>query len=366
MRGQPHGIAGANSDHKGEEPAQEKRRRRKSSQKPHKSEDFGEGAEEAVVHLLPQYQGPECEEMDIDMFFLPLALDKVGALSIFWNTQQAPAMKVFSERPNFLQLFHQPLALFVQMPEGAHPQAWKAEVCRALHSQGVEVPIPTSSNPFNGSCIVRRNVKCHWGSVAPALRNLGLDVVHIGQYGCKVPLQYFKDSFEMGQPLQEGSAFDIAFQRRHTESIVLFGLQGGRGEVEVCGKPCKAYIHKILPGMVAPEDQWEWGTLEMKMAGRAGSEQQKYLQAYSPTSHLIKAAGQYECRLPETMKALRGRKRGLLNLVHTIMANAFAGSGFRVEVRVRHNMATSLEEGVSLGQSIMKQKDGDSNIGGAQ
>ena len=29
--------------------------------------------------------------------------------------------------------------------------------------------------------------------------------------------------------------------------------------------------------MVAPEDQWEWGTLEMKMAGRAGSEQQKYL-----------------------------------------------------------------------------------------
>ena len=232
MRGQPHGIAGANSDHKGEEPAQEKRRRRKSSQNPQRSEDFGEGAEEAVVHLLSQYQGPECEEMDIDMFFLPLALDKVGALSIFWNTQQAPAMKVFSERPSFLQLFHQPLALFVQMPEGAHPQAWKAEVCRALHSQGVEVPIPTSSNPFNGSCIVRRNVKCHWGSVAPALRNLGLDVVHIGQYGCKVPLQYFKDSFEMGQPLQEGSAFDIAFQRRHTESIVLFGLQGGRGEVE--------------------------------------------------------------------------------------------------------------------------------------
>ena len=168
MRGQPHGIAGANSDHKGEEPAQEKRRRRKSSQKPQRSEDFGE---EAVVHLLPQYQGPECEEMDIDMFFLPLALNKVGA------------MKVFSERPNFLQLFHQPLTLFVQMPEGAHPQAWKAEVCRALHSQGVEVPIPTSSNPFNGSCIVRRNVKCHWGSVAPALRNLGLDVVHIGQYG---------------------------------------------------------------------------------------------------------------------------------------------------------------------------------------
>ena len=243
MRGQPHGIAGANSDHKGEEPAQEKRRRRKSSQKkPQRSEDFGEGAEEAVVHLLPQYQGPECEEMDIDMFFLPLALDKVGALSIFWNTHQAPAMKVFSERPNFLQLFHQPLALFVQMPKGAHPQAWKAEVCRALRSQGVEVPIPTSSNPFNGSCIVRRNVKCHWGSVARALRNLGLDVVHIGQYGCKVPLQDFKDSFEMGQPLQEGSAFDIAFQRRHTESIVLFGLQGGRGEVEVCGKPCKAYI----------------------------------------------------------------------------------------------------------------------------
>ena len=120
--------------------------------------------------------------------------------------------------------------------------------------------------------------------------------------------------------------------------------------VEVCGKPCKAYIHKILPGMVAPEDQWEWGTLEMKMAGRAGSEQQKYLQAYSPISHLIKATGQYECRLPETMKALRGRKRGLLNLVDTIMANAFAGSGFRVEVRVRHNMATSLEEGVSLSQ----------------
>ena len=88
--------------------------------------------------------------------------------------------------------------------------------------------------------------------------------------------------------------------------------------------------------------------------GMGDLEQQKYIQAYSPISHLIKAAGQYECRLPETMKALRGRKKGLLNLVDTILANAFAGGGFRVEVRVRHNMATSLEEGVSLGQSIMK------------
>ena len=101
-------------------------------------------------------------------------------------------------------------------------------------------------------------------------------------------------------------------------------------------------------------DQWEWVALEMKMAGRAGSEQQKYIQAYSPISHLIKAAGQYECRRPETMKALRGRKKGLLNLVDTILANAFAGGGFRVEVRVTHNVATSLEEGVALGQSIMK------------
>ena len=107
MRGQPHGIAGDSSENKDEGPAQGKRRT--SSKKLERREESAEGADEVVVHLPPEYEGPQFEEMDIDMFFLPLALDKVGALSIFWNTQQAP--------------------------------------CRALHSQGVEVPIPTSSNP---------------------------------------------------------------------------------------------------------------------------------------------------------------------------------------------------------------------------
>ena len=88
MRGHPHGIAGDSSENKDEEPAQGKRRRR--GQKLERREDLAEGAEEAVVHLPPEYEGPEFQEMDIDMFFLPLALDKVGALSIFWNTQQAP------------------------------------------------------------------------------------------------------------------------------------------------------------------------------------------------------------------------------------------------------------------------------------
>ena len=94
-------------------------------------------------------------------------------------------------------------------------------------------------------------------------------------------------------------------------------LKGGRADIEICGKTCRAYTHKILPGMVAPEDEWECGTLEVGLAGRAGSKQDKYIQTY-------------DLKLPATMKSVSRRKRGLLNLVDTILSNSFVGNGLRV------------------------------------
>ena len=123
------------------------------------------------------------KNQDIDMFLLPLPVVKIGMLSSFWSSYCGPPMKVLSERPsNFLQLFHHPLAMFLELPKEALPQAWKAEVCKELHLQGVEIPLPTSPNQYNGSCIAKRTIKCHAATVEAALEALGIGIVHVGQY----------------------------------------------------------------------------------------------------------------------------------------------------------------------------------------
>ena len=72
-----------------------------------------------------------------------------------------------------------------------------------------------------------------------------------------------------------------------------------------------------------------------ELLGRAGSEHGKCIHGYSPISHIIKAAGTYEAKLPTTMKALRSRKAGAMTLVDTILSHAAKAGGVRIEARLR-------------------------------
>lgn len=362
----------------GEEPEEEKqkRRRRRSSGgskgwshawkdflwKPPQAELWHSGRHassgELELQQKPKEEVFECEghelvsvediskNQDIDMFLLPLPVVKIGMLSSFWSSYCGPPMKVLSERPsNFLQLFHHPLAMFLELPKEALPQAWKAEVCKELHLQGVEIPLPTSPNQYNGSCIAKRTIKCHAATVEAALEALGIGIAHVGQYGCKIPLPLFQNTFNMAEDMREGAAFDLGLQEKGSSCICLFGLEGGKALLDIGGMQFHAYIHRILPGMVSPNDPYHWGTLEQE--GRAASEVGKVVQAYSPLSHLIKACGQYEPQMPTTMRALAG----LLTLVDAMVAHAGKATGFRVEVRVGHSMGATFQQGLNFGQT---------------
>lgn len=102
--------------------------------------------------------------------------------------------------------------------------------------------------------------------------------------------------------------------------------------------PCEVYVHQILQGMAVPGDALVWGTMEIrhKGSGRAGSEKGKFLQLYSPLAHLIKSAGNFERMQPDTMRALRCRKKGILMLVDTVLSNIDKAGGVRLEVRLHH------------------------------
>ena len=104
----------------------------------------------------------EAGKYDIDMFLLPATLEALASISSFWVSTHTPPLKLFSERPGFLQLFHHPLAMFLELPENCEIQEFKAKLCQLLYDSGVEVPLA-----------------------------LGIVQVYLGQFGCKYPLQEF-------------------------------------------------------------------------------------------------------------------------------------------------------------------------------
>ena len=92
----------------------------------------------------------------------------------------APPWGWFQKGPNFFQLFHQLMALFWTCQE------FKLAICNALHSQAVEIPLPTNQNCWNGMCVARKTLNVHSSMAARALQSLGVRQLHVGQYGCKM------------------------------------------------------------------------------------------------------------------------------------------------------------------------------------
>lgn len=261
---------------------------------------------------------------DVDMIFMPVKLIDLGHKSSFWLTLHRPAMKIYAERPGFLQLFCAPYGLFIETPQGESVQGMKQKICNALYGQGVAVPLPTKPpmlNYCNGSCVAQRTLKCATPQVQEALQSLGVDTVWLGQFGCKVPLSSFQDIFkqELDTVMTKAGGLDIALQTKDEGHIWLVGLPWGKATIPagVIGpKKCNAYTHPILLGLFSPESDMVWGTLEIRPSGsgHAGSDKGKFIQCYAPMSHTLKAAGEYEMVKPIRMKGLRVRKQGFGNL----------------------------------------------------
>ena len=253
--------------------------------------------EELELQQKPKEEVFECEghelvsvediskNQDIDMFLLPLPVVKIGMLSSFWSSYCGPPMKVLSSS--------------------------------SMESRSLQgAPLTRCRNSF-----AHITKPIQW-QLEAALEALGIGIVHVGQYGCKIPLPLFQNTFNMAEDMREGAAFDLGLQEKGSSCICLFGLEGGKALLDIGGMQFHAYIHRILPGMVSANDPYHWGTLELRQEGRAASEVGKVVQAYSPLSHLIKGCGQYQPQMPTTMMALRGRKAGLLTLVDAMVAHA--------------------------------------------
>ena len=81
--------------------------------------------------------------------------------------------------------------------------------------------------------------------------------VHIGQYGCKIPLPRIPLCF-------------LGINKRKCQT---------------------AHVHRVLPGMVAAHDPNKWVSVEIRLEAGAGSEKGKFMQVCSPVSHIMQAAG---------------------------------------------------------------------------
>ena len=297
--------------------------------------------------------------LDIDMFYVPTKVEDLGEMSKWWESSSGPTLKIFTGRPLHLQLFQHPLAVFLPIPETCNLQDFKHKVCKALYDEGVEVPIPTSpplQNLFNGCNVARRHIKATHHQVAHALRSVEVEEVWVGQFGGKVPLDQWEQEFGhvLSLPMSPSIAFDMGWYLKDKSSIYLFGISGGRGEVQIGRCALKGYIHPILPGFSQPDENIVRGTLELRFTGPAGSEKDKFLQAYSPMSHVIKACGEYKLVQPQTMKSLRSRKQGVINLVDTMLSNLDKVGGARLQQRSPH-VGPSLGEDLDVAQNLLKE-----------
>ena len=320
----------------------------------------GEQAAQAVHQAVASLE--EClGQYDADMFFVPLGLELVGGISQYWSTTSSPAFKLFPERPGFLQLFHHPIGLFLEVPDSQLVQAFKLKVCQALYAAGGEVPLPTRhplQNTYNGGCFSRGSLKMQWPAVRHALLSIGVERVYLGQYGGKYSLSDFQDVVLQSLDMQfdDSMALDLGWQKRDPNYIYLLGLPGGKAVFAdvLEGCTCRAFIHPIFPGMVAEDEAASYGTLEIRFTGRAGTDKEKFIQVYSPVSHVIKGSGHYETKLPRTMKSLRSRKLGVLNLCDTLLAHSEKAGGIRFEIRLRSNLgASTWGEAISKGKHLM-------------
>ena len=155
---------------------------------------------EGPLAVVPGGEAPgfqvQQDNLDIDMFLLKLPVQEITKVSAFWQSQQGPPLKIFSERPSLYQLFSHPLALFFEKPESASAQEWKEEVRGAFYAASVELPLPAPPNPYNRECVVRRTTKCHWN------------------FGCKVPVAAFEQAFSMGQAFLEGQHLTLHSKKR--------------------------------------------------------------------------------------------------------------------------------------------------------
>ena len=163
-----------------------------------------------TLHFLPAY-------LDIDMFFVPFDVAEMGHISNFWSSTAGATLKIYSERPPYLQLFSHPVALFVPVPDAHQVQEYKQLLCTALYKKGIEIPLPTSppfQNYFNGSNVAKRAIKVTAAQAQAALETLGVEVVWAAQFGGKTPLEIWKTLFSnlLPKPMAYPMAFDLGSQ----------------------------------------------------------------------------------------------------------------------------------------------------------
>ena len=101
------------------------------------------------------------------------------------------------------------------------------------------------------------------------MKSVEVEEVWVGQFGRKVPLDQWEQEFGhvLSLPMSPSIAFDMGWYEDKC-SIYLFGISGGRGEVQIGRCALKAYIHPILSGFSQPDENRVWNTLELRFADK--------------------------------------------------------------------------------------------------
>ena len=133
-------------------------------------------------------------------------------------------------------------------------------------------------------------------------------------------------------------------------------LSGGRGRscgASVSGGLAHTSSSLACPILVTPGFGEHWSCA---LGGRSGSEAGKFVQGYSPVSHVIKATGDYCVQQPTTMKSLKPRKVSLLSLVDSLLTHLQKGQTGASTLAKCHDILDELLEHTSFSSSPLHLK----------
>jgi len=114
------------------------------------------------------------------MLFMPCPVSHLHFMRLYWLSSGSPPLKVYNDRPGYLQLFHSCTAMFIRPPDTTDIQAFKHTLCHLLLGGGCGNLLPTSHplhNTYNGSCAAKRALKVSPSQIQAALRLMGIEQI---------------------------------------------------------------------------------------------------------------------------------------------------------------------------------------------
>lgn len=278
---------------------------------------------------------------DLDMMF-----KRVGILSLpnspdlEYVSQAWPQLKIYAERPDMVQAFLYPVAVFLPQPTAPLTMdGQKARLCTELQNMGY-IAIPAPDGKLH---LCYGQLKVPAADLIQAFANIQMHFVYIGKYGHKQQFNPHVGAAPLIGLADPHTAVDVGQQLIDQGYIHLYGMPTNQHGHQVLLRnqfPFLPFDLKVKVWLQCPFNQLGYidpfGSMEFKRRGPGnpmGSDVNKFFIMYSNLSHLFKALTNLQLRLPASHADINGRVGPLALCFANMVNNIALGNGSRWEAR---------------------------------